>query len=97
MKQGAKVRIHDPVVKKIPTDWTNRVQRFDDALDALKGADALVIATEHSEYKKISACRVSKISPALVVIDPNRFLLNFVNSSDLHYIAVGSPAIGRLT
>jgi UDPglucose 6-dehydrogenase len=97
MKKGAKVRIHDPFVKEMPTDWTNRVQRFEDALDALKGADALVISTEHSEYKKISASRVSKISPGLVVIDPNRFLLNFVNNSDLNYIAVGSSAIGRLT
>ncbi len=97
MKQGAEVRIHDPLVKNIPTDWANLVQRFDDALDALKGADALVIATEHSEYKKIPARRVSKISPALVVIDPNRFLSNFSNSPDLHYFAVGSPAIGRLT
>jgi UDPglucose 6-dehydrogenase len=96
MKQGAKVRVHDPVVKNIPADWTDRLQRFDDALDALKGADVLVIGTEHSEYKTISADRVSKVKSTLVVIDPNRFLSIFANNPDLHYIAVGTPARERL-
>jgi len=96
-KQGVKIRIHDPLVKKIPTDLSNLAKRFDDALDSLKGADALVIATEHSEYKKISADMISKINSTLVVIDPNRFLSNVENSSDLLYIAVGSPEVRRLT
>ncbi|MBU4011200.1 MAG: nucleotide sugar dehydrogenase, partial [Proteobacteria bacterium] len=36
--QGAKVRVHDPVVKELPPEWYGLVQRFDAALGALEGA-----------------------------------------------------------
>ena len=97
MEHGVNIRIHDPLVKKTPADWKNRLKRFKDPLESLKGADALVIATEHSEYKKISADKISKINPVLAVIDPNRFLSKLENCPTLLYIAVGSPLLRRLT
>lgn len=37
IEQGARVRVHDPVVKELPTNWNGCVQRFDEALGALEG------------------------------------------------------------
>lgn len=92
IKQGAKVRVHDPAVKELPPEWIGLVQRFDDALGALGEAQALLIGTEWPEYKKISAAHVGGVSPGLVVLDPNRFLSSLGTIKQLHYIAVGTPS-----
>lgn len=94
--QGAKVRVHDPVVKELPPEWNGLVQRFDAALGALEGAQVLLVGTEWPEYKEISKDCVAGAAPGLVVLDPNRFLSSLGTAAALRYVAVGTPSIERL-
>ncbi|MEI6314608.1 MAG: nucleotide sugar dehydrogenase [Syntrophus sp. (in: bacteria)] len=94
--QGAKVRVHDPAVKELPLEWNGLVQRFDTALEALKGAQALLIGTEWPEYRGIPGVHITAAAPGLVVLDPSRFLSSLGNATALRYVAVGSQSIGGL-
>lgn len=96
IEQGASVRVHDPVVKELPPEWNGRVQRFDDALEALVGAQVLLVGTEWPEYRDISKEHVAVAASGLVVLDPNRFLLSLGTAVALRYVAVGTPSIERL-
>ncbi len=96
IEQGARVRVHDPVVKELPTNWNGCVQRFDEALGALEGAQVLLVGTEWPEYKEIPKDRVAGAAPGLVVLDPNRFLPSLGTAVVLRYIAVGTPSVERL-
>jgi len=96
IEQGAKVRVHDPVVKELPQKWNGLVQRFDEALGALDGGQVLLVGTEWPEYKEISKDSVAGIAPGLVVLDPNRFLSPLGTAAALRYVAVGTPSIERL-
>lgn len=96
IEQGAKVRVHDPAVKELPSAWTGLVKRYDEALGALEGARVLLVGTEWPEYKKISKDCVAGAAPDLVVLDPNRFLSSLGTEAALRYVAVGTPSIERL-
>lgn len=96
IEQGARVRVHDPVVKELPTNWNGCVQRFDEALGALEGAQVLLVGTEWPEYREIPKDFVARVAPRLLVLDPNRFLSSLGTAVGLRYVAVGTPSIERL-
>lgn len=96
IEQGVNVRVHDPVVKVLPSDWKGCVQRFDTALDALAGAQVLLIGTEWPEYRGVPKELVASEVPGLVVLDPNRFLSSLGTVAALRYFAVGTPTIERM-
>ena len=96
IEQGARVRVHDPVVEELPTKWHGIVQRFDEALGALEGAQVLLVGTEWPEYREILKDCVVGAAPGLVVLDPNRFLSSLGTATALRYVAVGTPSIERL-
>lgn len=96
IEQGANVRVHDPAVKELPPAWNGLVQRFDDALAALEGAQVLLVGTEWPEYREISKDLVAGTALGLVVLDPNRFLSSLGIAAALRYVAVGTPSIERL-
>jgi UDPglucose 6-dehydrogenase len=96
IEKGVKVRVHDPAVKKLPSEWNGLVQRFDAALESLEGAQVLLVGTEWPEYKKIPKDCVAQAVPGLVVLDPNRFLSSLGTAAGLRYVAVGTPSIERL-
>jgi UDPglucose 6-dehydrogenase len=96
IEQGARVRVHDPVVRVLPTAWGGSVQPFDTALDALAGAQVLLIGTEWPEYKEIPKTLVASGAPGLVVLDPNRFLSSLEAIEEVRYFAVGTPTIERM-
>jgi len=97
IEQGASVRVHDPVVKDLPTSWKRDVQRFDDPLQSVEGARVLLVGTEWPEYKEIPKHRIAysvQAAPGLVVLDPNRFLSSFFEATAaVRYVAVGKPVI----
>jgi UDPglucose 6-dehydrogenase len=96
IEQGAKVRVHDPSVKELPSAWNGLVQRFDEALAALEGAQVLLVGTEWPEYKEIPKDLFAGAVSGLVVLDPNRFLSSLGTIAALRYVAVGTPSIGGL-
>ena len=91
IQQGARVCVHDPVVKELPPEWSGKVTRASDPLQALTGARALVISTEWSEYKQISADAIVKAAPGVAILDANRFLVGLASDDRLKYLAVGTP------
>jgi UDPglucose 6-dehydrogenase len=92
IRQGAKLRVHDPVVKELPAEWNGYVQRYYDPRDTLNEAQVLLVGTEWPVYKEVSVEHFTKTCPGLVVIDPNRFLSSLSNTKQVRYIAVGIPA-----
>jgi UDPglucose 6-dehydrogenase len=94
--QGATIRVHDPVVKILPPRWSGVLQRFDDPIAALDGADALVLATEWSVYRQVITDESIRTRNGLVVLDANRFLTDLTGSKGfLRYFAVGMPLEDR--
>lgn len=91
IEQGATVHVHDPVVQQLPERWANRVISFDKALDAVAGADVLVVGTEWPEFRQDAAGVLSVASPNIMVIDANRHLQSVLSTSGLKYVAVGTP------
>ena len=91
IEQGATVHVHDPVVRQLPVRWANRVVSFDQALDAVAGAEVLVVGTEWPEFRQDAVGLLSTASANLVVIDANRHLQSALATSGLKYVAVGTP------
>ena len=76
-----------------PAAWETRVVAFDDPLDAIAGASALVVGTEWPELMDPAARILEKITPPFLVLDPNRHLLKksaMDKMAGLIYQAVGS-------
>jgi len=89
LEQGANVRAHDPVVKKLP-DELGRVQIATSALGAVQKADALVVATEWPDYRDIDMNAVVSAMNTPYVLDVNRFLAKNVEALPaIKYVAVG--------
>jgi UDPglucose 6-dehydrogenase len=89
--QGAEVRAHDPAVKRLPDDLREKI-RLAAPSDLLKGLDALVVATEWPEYKRIGADQVVAGMKRPLVVDPNRFLRASLGADPrVSYDAVGMP------
>lgn len=85
--EGARVKAHDPAVKSLPDDL--KVELCPSALDAISGADALVLSTGWQEYREIPAEEVIARTPDLIVIDASRFLEKTLGS--VRYVTVGKP------
>ncbi len=92
IERGAAVHVHDPVVRQLPERWSGRVVSHARALDAVTGADALVVGTEWPEFRQEAAGLLVAASPNLVVIDANRHLQAVVAPLGLKYVAVGTPS-----
>lgn len=96
LERGATVRVHDPAVKDLPRAWQGRVVRTASPLEALQGANALVVGTEWPEYRDLPGSALAAAAGDLPIIDANRFLSRSAVLAGLSIIAVGSPsAAGR--
>ncbi len=95
LEQGATVHVHDPVVRQLPERWAERVVSFDQALDVVTGANALVVGTEWPEFRQDAVGLPAVASPNLVVIDANRHLQSALSISGLKYVAVGTPLLSE--
>jgi UDPglucose 6-dehydrogenase len=89
---GATTHVHDPAAGDLPAHWRHVIERFDDPVAALRGAHALVIATEWPEYRDMAADRLTGICDDLIVVDANRFVPTLAAMPGvLKYFAVGLP------
>lgn len=92
LDQGASVKAHDPVARRLPDDLGG-VARAESPLEAAAGASAVVVATEWPEYRAIQADALAAVMPAGLLIDPNRFLNpTLAADSRIRVIAVGQPS-----
>jgi UDPglucose 6-dehydrogenase len=93
-EQGANPQVHDPAVKVLPQELAQKFTLHSDPLSALKGAAALVVATEWPLYQSIGADSVVAAMSAPVVIDANRFLAASLGSDPrIRYFTVGKVSL----
>jgi len=69
------------MVRSLP-ETLSQIQLFADAVEAVREADALVVATEWPDYKTAS------IPKGMTVFDANRFISS---REGLRYYSVGMP------
>lgn len=92
---GATIKAYDPVAmeaakKYFPTAWFESLILMETPEEALKDADALVIATEWPVFKKIDLDAIKKAMHGNVVIDGrNIFDPVKAKNAGLHYVGVG--------
>ena len=67
--RGASVRAYDPVAMASARGLLSTVAMADDPYSAAEGADALVIATEWSEFRQLDLDRIKKVMKQPVIVD----------------------------
>jgi len=91
--EGASVRLHDPVAMEHVRDRYPGQQFCDSAEDALRGAHAVVLATEWDEYRKLAPATIAELLEYPVVIDArNGWDRDELQAAGLTVASVGRPA-----
>jgi len=92
LREGAQLRVHDPVVRSLPPQWGSAVARTDSPLAAVRGAQALVLAVDWPVYREVDGAELLQSIDQLVVLDPNRMRPDLATAAArLRYLAVGMP------
>lgn len=91
--EGAVVCAYDPAVKSLPDDLSGWLTLAPTALDAARGAAALVVSTAWPDFKSVAAPDVQAAMAEPVVLDASRFLGATLGAEPrLRYITVGQGA-----
>jgi UDPglucose 6-dehydrogenase len=86
---GATLRVHDPVITRLPAEITGSALMAASPLEACEGADALVVATEGSDYAQVTSADVVKAMKTPLVIDPNGFMKKLLEHPAIELVTVG--------
>ncbi|HSQ02467.1 MAG TPA: nucleotide sugar dehydrogenase, partial [Burkholderiales bacterium] len=85
------LRLHDPVVSAANVDHPLKTA-CDTALEAARGADALVIMTPWPEYRSIDCTKLQEIMRGRLIIDPYRMLsAEEAARRGFDYVTLGMP------
>ena len=91
LAEGAIIRAYDPGVSVLPAHLATRITLGHDAIDAARGADAIVIATEWPEFLT-AAERLPMGDRAPIVLDANGFLVESLGLEPrVRYVTLGRP------
>ena len=91
LEQGATVRAHDPAIKEKSAELPDSLILCGTADDALRGADAIVVATEWPAFRALTADGIAAAAPGAIVLDANRFLAAALAAdARIRYVAVGT-------
>jgi UDPglucose 6-dehydrogenase len=94
LEAGADVRIYDPVAIAGVAAELPDVGRFDDALEACRGAHAVVVATEWPEVCKLSAEDLLEVLAYPIVIDGrNAFDPDEFIKAGMRYHSIGRRSV----
>jgi UDPglucose 6-dehydrogenase len=99
IEQNAHLQIYDPAVKNLPEHWEGKVKHCLQALDAINGAQGLVVGTEWPEFKEVASNLPQQTQTDLAIIDANRHLnihADIFHQAGFTYFAVGTP-VNRLS
>lgn len=90
--QGARVQAHDPSIQRLPPDMSGAFHLAGDPLDAIAGADALVVATPWPDYRRIEAGALAGRMSGNLVLDAGGYLVATLGQDEsLKYVRVGQP------
>ena len=95
LEAGAHITAYDPeAMKNVKQLLGNRIQFSDRQYDALIDADALVIATEWSEFRTPDFSKISSLLKNKVIFDGrNLFDLHKMEELGFHYESVGRKTV----
>jgi UDPglucose 6-dehydrogenase len=97
LAEGATVRIYDPVALDEVAKELPEAERFDDPLEACRGAHAAVVATEWDEVRKLGAAELLDALDYPIVIDgrnvfdPDEFI-----EAGLRYHSIGRRSVSPI-
>jgi UDPglucose 6-dehydrogenase len=99
VEAGATVTAFDPeAMKNVKEVMGNKINFTESQYDALKNADALIIATEWSEFRTPEFEKISSTLRNKVIFDGrNLFDLSQMNELGFHYESVGRKKVSPLT
>jgi UDPglucose 6-dehydrogenase len=91
LEAGAKVQAYDPEAQKVARGiFGSRITYAAKAYDALKGADALAIATEWNEFRRPDFARMRKLLRTPVIFDGrNLFTPDEMKTNGFTYYSIG--------
>ena len=92
---GAAVRAHDPRgLPNLRRQYGERVSYFDDAYEALDGADALIIVTEWNEFRSPDFTRMAELMDSPVIFDGrNLYESAAMARRRFEYHSIGRPPV----
>ena len=90
IEQNAEVYVYDPIIKELPENLKNQVNRMNTPQDSIESLDALIVGTPDQNFIKDFEKISLKITKKLTIIDPTRHLHSVANNLDVNYISVGS-------
>jgi UDPglucose 6-dehydrogenase len=90
---GARVTAYDPeAMQHVKQVLGDKINYASSQYQALEGADALIIATEWSEFRTPDFERIEKLLPSKLIFDGrNLFEVAKMNSMVYRYISIGRP------
>ena len=91
--RGASVVAYDPAVKTLPVELRGSIDLRRSVEEALRGAAAVLVATEWPEFTLIGADDLITWMQQPIVLDPGRFLeAQLGRDKRIRYLAVGTVA-----
>lgn len=90
-KEGAVLRVHDPKAMDKAKSLLNDVTYVDDMNDVAEGCDALVVATEWDEFKKLDLDRAKKLLSHPIMFDGR----NLFDPKEMEKLGFIYKSIGR--
>jgi UDPglucose 6-dehydrogenase len=94
---GASIRVFDPVAEEEARELIRGVHFADDALDAVSGADAVVLVTEWAEFLQLDWNQVAQRMAGTLVLDGRNALdAAAVTAAGLTYEGIGRGTLTSL-
>jgi len=90
-KEGAKLRVHDPKAMEKARAVLENAEFVDNMNDVAEGCDALVIATEWEEFKKLDLDRARKLLTHPILFDGR----NLFDPAEMEQLGFIYKSIGR--
>jgi UDPglucose 6-dehydrogenase len=96
LAQGAVISAYDPeAMNNVKAMYADKINFAERQYDALVDADALVIATEWSEFRTPDFSRIASLLKNKAIFDGrNLFDTNEMKELDFYYVSVGRKTIG---
>ncbi len=88
---GARVRVFDPVAMPETRQTLPDVEYAEDAYDAARGCDALVIATEWNQFRNLDWDRMKRVLKSPIVVD----LRNVYEPEHMKALGIRYSSVGR--
>ena len=95
LKSGVEVSVFDPeAMENVKSVFGKKINYFENPYDAVKGADALAIITEWSEFRNPDFEKISLLMAKKVIFDGrNVYDLDQMNDAGFHYESIGRQIV----